>query len=152
MTKLTLQVGMVLNETLRLYPPVPELGRRILKPSEKCFKLGSRTLPPDTAIVVECLYIHRRKDIWGDDADEFKPQRFSDGVVNACKHPYGFMPFASGPRNCIGQQFAMLEAKVILALILKHFRFHLSPNYKHAPVNTLTLRPRLGVQVMLEPI
>ena len=152
MTKLILQVGMVLNETLRLYPPVPEQGRRIMIPTEKDFKLGSRTLPPNTAFVIECLYIHRRKDIWGDDADEFKPERFSNGVVNACKHPYGFIPFGIGPRICIGQHYAMMEAKVILALILKNFQFHISPNYKHAPLNTITMRPKHGVQVIIEPI
>jgi hypothetical protein len=51
---------------LRLYPLVPEPGRRIVKPNKEEFKLGSRTLQPGTAIVEECLYIHRRKDIWGD--------------------------------------------------------------------------------------
>jgi cytochrome P450 len=143
---------MVLNETLRLYPPIPEFGRRIMKPGKKGFQLGSRTLPPGTAIVVESLYIQTRKDIWGDDADEFKPERFSDGIANACRHPFGFIPFGIGPRNCIGQHFAMLEARVILSLILAHFRFRLSPSYQHAPFKTITLRPRLGVQVLLEPV
>jgi cytochrome P450 len=123
-----------------------------MKPDEKGFQLGSRSLPPGTDIVIECLYIHRRKDIWGDNADEFKPERFSDGIASACRHPFGFIPFGIGPRNCIGQHFAMLEAKVILSLILAHFRFRLSPDYRHAPLNTITLRPKLGVQVLLEPV
>jgi cytochrome P450 len=73
------------------------------------------------------------KDTWGDDADEFKPERFSNGAMNACKHPYGLYCLGSGARNCIGQQFAVIGDKIVIALILKHFRFRLSPNYRHAP-------------------
>ncbi|KAM0936990.1 putative cytochrome P450 [Dioscorea sansibarensis] len=63
-----------------------------------------------------------------------------------------FLPFASGPRNCVGQAFAIMEAKIILAMLLSNFSFRISENYRHAPVNVLTLKPKYGVPVYLKAL
>ncbi|KAI5058034.1 hypothetical protein GOP47_0026204 [Adiantum capillus-veneris] len=143
-------VGMILNESLRLYPPVPEYGTRELFQD---VRMGDGTvLPRGAGITIACLYIHRDKEVWGEDADEFRPDRFANGVSQACNNPYAFMPFGIGPRTCIGQHFALMEAKIILSLILQSFQFHLSPSYRHAPITAITMRPKYGVHLLLRSL
>lgn len=143
-------VGMILNESLRLYPPVPEYGRRELFDDVRMD--DGTVLPRGAGIAISCLHIHRDKEVWGEDADEFRPDRFAKGVSQACKNPYAFMPFGIGPRICIGQQFALMEAKVILSLILQSFGFRLSPSYRHVPITAITMRPKHGVHLLLQSL
>ncbi|PWA44783.1 cytochrome P450, Reverse transcriptase, RNA-dependent DNA polymerase [Artemisia annua] len=100
------------------------------------------------------LHVHHDREIWGDDATEFKPDRFSEGVINATrgKGSSPFFPFSSGPRVCIGQNFAITEAKVAIALILQRFSFELSPSYKHSPFPVFTIPPQFGAHLILHKI
>eukprot|EP01018_Ginkgo_biloba_P021383 Gb_19483 [translate_table: standard] len=139
-------LGMILNESLRLYTPASLLSRQALQD----VKLGELDLPKGMSLWIPVLAIHHSEEVWGKDANQFKPERFAQGVHKACKHPMGFIPFSSGPRTCVGQSFAIMEAKVVLAMILSRFRFALSPNYRHAPVYVLTLKPKHGVQIILQ--
>ncbi|CAN6452891.1 unnamed protein product [Victoria cruziana] len=141
-------VAMILNEVLRLYPPAAFLVRY----TYKTVKLGGLTLPEGVRLVLPLLLIHHDRKLWGDDAQEFKPERFSEGIANASKNQLAFFPFGWGPRICIGQTFALTEAKMALAMILQHFTFELSPTYAHAPRQIVTIQPQYGAQVILHSI
>ncbi|KAL5992537.1 hypothetical protein ACLOJK_013456, partial [Asimina triloba] len=74
-------------------------------------KLGNVLIPKGTEISIPIAIIQRNKKYWGDDANEFKPLRFADGIAKAAKHPNALLAFSTGPRSCIGQNFAMTVAK-----------------------------------------
>ncbi|KAJ1296979.1 hypothetical protein BS78_01G343100 [Paspalum vaginatum] len=85
-------------------------------------------------------------------ANEFDPSRFENGVRNAAKSPQALLSFSIGPRSCIGQNFAMLEAKLVMSMILKKFSLTLSSGYVHAPADFITLQPKYGLPIILRPL
>lgn len=103
--------------------------------------------PPDVMLVIPIMFVHRDPALWGQDAGEFNPGRFAEGVAKACGDPGAFIPFSWGPRICIGQNFALLEAKLAITMVLQRFAFGLSPEYVHAPYSILTLHPQHSVPI-----
>lgn len=106
-----------IKETLRLYPSVHYMAREI---SEEIV-LGGYTIPKDTICQIEIYDLHRRPDFFPD-PDKFIPERFlPENSVD--RHPFAFIPFSAGPRNCIGQKFAMLEIKTLISRLIRKYQF-----------------------------
>lgn len=135
----------VLKEAMRLYPPAPIMARAPSRP----LTLGGQTIPVGAQIVVPIFAIHRHRGLW-QDPDRFDPDRFLPAAEKARPRTQ-FMPFGAGPRICIGQAFAMIEAKVILATLVRSARFAWDGRHLPEPVSRVTLRPKggmpLGVRV-----
>ncbi|KNA12752.1 hypothetical protein SOVF_123110 [Spinacia oleracea] len=138
-------VTMILYEVLRLYPPAMQLTRSIHKGTN----LGGLSLPSGAIVTFSVHSVHRDQELWGNDAHEFKPDRFSEGISKAAKGNNSFFPFGWGPRICIGEKFAMTEAKMALSMILQRFSLELSQSYVHAPMNVMFLQPQHGAQIIL---
>ncbi|XP_030440750.2 cytochrome P450 714C2-like [Syzygium oleosum] len=136
---------MVINESLRLYPPVAVVSREALED----MKLGNIQVPKGVNVWTLTATLHQDPNIWGPDADRFDPERFANGVTGACKLQYAYMPFGVGPRTCLGQNFAMAELKVLLALIISNFSFSISPKYRHSPALRLVIEPEFGVDLLV---
>ncbi|KAL6142721.1 hypothetical protein ACLB2K_060998 [Fragaria x ananassa] len=115
-------------------------------------KLGDLDVPDGIHMWVYYPALHRDTENWGADANEFKPERFANGVSELCKYPQAYMPFGFGTRLCIGQTFAMLQLKIVLSLILSKFSFSLSPNYRHFPVYKMLLLPEHGIRLIVRRV
>ncbi|XP_028367309.1 cytochrome P450 4B1-like isoform X1 [Phyllostomus discolor] len=138
---------MCIKESLRLYPPVPQVYRQLSKPVTF---VDGRTLPAGSLISLHIYALHRNSAVWPD-PEVFDPLRFSPENV-AGRHPFAFIPFSAGPRNCIGQQFAMNEMKVVTALCLRRFEFALDPLRPPIKLLQLILCSKNGIYLHLSPL
>ncbi|CAH6790686.1 cytochrome P450 4B1 [Phodopus roborovskii] len=138
---------MCMKECFRLYPPVPQVFRQLSKPVT--FSDG-RSLPAGSLISMHIYALHRNSAVWPD-PEVFDPLRFSPENVTG-RHPFAFMPFSAGPRNCIGQQFAMNEMKVVTALCLLRFEFSLDPSKLPIKIPQLVLRSKNGIHLYLKSL
>ncbi|KAL6897378.1 hypothetical protein ACP4OV_007074 [Aristida adscensionis] len=136
---------MVLLETSRLYPSFVYIQRR----TSSDVLLGGISVPQGTVISIPIIMLHRDKEIWGPDADEFNPARFENGVSRAANDPKALLSFSLGPRACIGQNLGIMEAQVVIAMILRKFSFTLSPKYVHKPKFLIALTPKLGTPLIV---
>ena len=135
----------VINETLRLYPPAPFMGREALGPD----RAGEREIPAGAQIVISPWIVHRHRGLWPQ-PDSFCPERFL--LPGAELFPRGsFIPFGLGPRICIGQGFAVQEILTVLATILPGFRFTLADAPSVFPQARITLQPRQALAMRVEP-
>ncbi|CAF4615003.1 unnamed protein product [Rotaria sp. Silwood2] len=143
----------VLQETLRLYPPTPFLERQCIREHYIGSK-GNRQVrvPVRAKVLINTYILHRRADFWPRPL-EFDYTRWLRDSVTGLKpkltHPFCYLPFAAGPRNCIGQHFALLEAKVILALLVQRRNFEIELGQKIVPDVRITMRSKYGLRAKI---
>lgn len=138
------QISAVLQETLRLYPSIWIAERRVVETDD----LGGWRIPAGSAVVVAPYVVHRQPGRW-DQPEVFRPARFRTGEPPLLLRD-GYLPFGAGPHTCIGQHFALMEAKVILATLLSRFRVTLLEGALPAPLGGITLRPSVAVPIRVE--
>ncbi|XVF73554.1 hypothetical protein PTKIN_Ptkin12aG0211300 [Pterospermum kingtungense] len=139
---------MTIQETLRLYPPSTFAIRQALEDID----IKGIMIPKDMNIQIPIPALQQSLELWGPDAHEFNPERFANGISEACKIPQAYMPFGVGTRICAGQHFAMAELKVALALLLSRFSFSLSPAYLHSPAFRLVIQPEHGISLHVKRV
>ncbi len=140
----------VMYETLRLYPTVPSFPRECVQDTT----LGGYDIPEGTYVFVSQQALNTRKDVWGEDVMEFRPERFEGIGELAVSKPvgvpngpaYGFIPFGAGPRTCVGSRLASLEVVTIIASMVKNAEWDIKlPLSEIEPVADVTLGPKLGL-------
>ena len=109
---------------------------------------GGNVLPSGLMIGMPVFFTHRDPKNFPN-PEKFDPENFLPERV-AARHPYAYIPFSAGPRNCIGQKFAMLEVKMVLSTILRHFELHATGDVP-TPLPQIILRPENGVQLRITP-
>ena len=130
-------ISQILKETLRLWPTAPGFTRRPLKDD---LLAGTWPIAPTDVIRVITPLLHRDPAVWGDDVDVFRPERFAP-ELEAKLPPNAYKPFGTGQRACIGRQFAMHEATLVLGMLLQRFSFSDPNNYQLKIKQTLTIKP-----------
>jgi cytochrome P450 len=133
----------IATETLRVYPTVWTVGREAVEPVE----LGGYLIPAGTTLFMPQWVIHRDPR-WFDDPENFRPERWADGLRERIPR-YAYFPFGGGPRICIGNNFALMEAVLLLAAIAQRYRLRLAPDAIVTFLPTMTLRPAKGVKVVV---
>jgi cytochrome P450 len=132
----------VLTESMRLFPPVYAIGRRSVGPCE----IGGFDVPADTTFLMSQWVLHRSSKYF-DAPLEFRPERWENDLARQIPK-FAYFPFGGGPRTCVGNSFAMLEAVLVLATMAQRYRFELAPRQRVETWPTVTLRLRHGLKVV----
>jgi cytochrome P450 len=136
---------MVIDESLRLYPPAWATSREAREDDV----IGGFRVPARAVITLSPYVTHRHPAFW-DEPERFDPERFTP-ERSAQRPEFAYFPFGGGPRGCVGKQFAMIEGQIVLAMIARRFRLHSVPGHPVEANPILTLRPRHGLMMTLEP-
>ncbi|CAL0324349.1 unnamed protein product [Lupinus luteus] len=141
-------LNMVIQETMRLYPPSAFVNRE----ATEDININGILIPKGMGIQIPIAVMQQDSELWGSDAHKFNPERFSNGVIRAAKFPQAYTPFGIGPRVCVGQHIASTELKVILSLLLTKFHFSISSSYCHSPVFHMLIESDHGVLLKVTKI
>jgi cytochrome P450 len=133
----------VVKESMRLYPPAPSIGREALADCE----IGGYAVPKGTQIALMQWIVHRDPR-WFDQPEAFRPERWDNDLARRIPR-CAYFPFGDGPRICIGNQFAMMEAILGLATIYQRFHLELAQGFKLDLMPSVTLRPKGGVRMIV---
>lgn len=137
----------VMNESWRVFPPAWIQGRSAIA----AFELGGYHFPAGSIFMLSQWVLHHEPELWGD-PDVFRPERWDPARGEKEKVPqWAYFPFGGGPRICIGMPFAQMETRLLLATILQQYVPRLVPGFPVVPQPRVTLRPKYGMRMILEP-
>jgi cytochrome P450 len=134
----------VITESMRLYPPAWGMARMAVEDTE----LAGYKIRKGSGVTVSQWAVHRDPR-WFDAPLEFRPERWEGDLAKRLPR-FAYFPFGGGPRQCIGNSFALMETALVLATIAQQFRFNIVPEHPVVPIASITLRPRYGIKVVLE--
>jgi cytochrome P450 len=140
-----LYTRMVVEESMRLYPPVHTIAREALADDT----LAGRRVPKGSAVLIAPWVLHRHVRLWNQPG-RFDPERFA-AAPSAARPRFSYLPFGGGRRICIGAAFAMAEATLLLATLAQRYRLRLAPGHPVEAQGLITLRARHGMKMVLEP-
>ncbi len=133
----------VIDETLRLFPPVHVFSRQALGPDEVC----GHHVPKGSFVTVSSWVLHRHQ-LWWEEPNEFRPERFLP--ENAAKiNRFAYIPFGTGPRVCLGKHLGLLEATMLFTMVAQRYQLRLPPGHKVEPLGRMTLRPRWEMPMII---
>jgi cytochrome P450 len=135
---------MVVREAMRIYPPAPGVAREPIEDVE----IGGYTVPAGSLISLNTYAMHRDRRFFTD-PDRFDPERFARGWEERIPR-YAYLPFGGGPRICIGNGFAMMEARLVVATLAQRLRLSLEPQQEVVPMQLVTVRPKHGLRMRVE--
>jgi cytochrome P450 len=135
----------VFEEVLRLYPAVPVLIRRAVRPTQ----LDGCEIPAGSRVLISIYNIHRHPEFW-EEPDRFEPERFSPEQVSS-RHDLAYIPFGAGQHKCIGNNLALMEGPLLLAMIAQNYELDLVPGRSIEREVAVTMRPREGLYARLRP-
>lgn len=136
-------------EVLRLYPVFPSMMRE----STKAVTIGDLHIPQGTSFIVSPYAINRSPEFWGDDAHEFRVERWEQAYSGGAKAAQAFMSFSNGPRVCIGKELAILNLKVMITVLITHFRFEeAEPGYQPQIQKGTALKAKDELRIRAERI
>ncbi|EFJ24654.1 hypothetical protein SELMODRAFT_271071 [Selaginella moellendorffii] len=138
-------VGWIIHEVLRLFPPVSTVTRQC----HQAHEIGEFSILPGTLVLCPLALLLQSKEDWGDDVSEFNPERF---INKKTKDISEFMAFGAGPRMCLGMNFALIEARLLLSLLLAKFSFTLAEDYVHAPGSPVSMKPVYGAPLLVKKL
>lgn len=134
----------VVREAMRLYPPVPALGREPTEPTE----LGGHQIAEGTTVAPSQWVVHHDPDLY-EDPWEFRPGRWERRPPGD-RHRFAYFPFGGGPRRCIGEQFAMMEAKLVVATVANRYRFRAVDDSPLDPAVSIVTQPTRSIEILPE--
>jgi cytochrome P450 len=139
-------IRQVIEESMRLYPPVGMLARNVRDSDTLC----DRDIWPGDTVFLPIFALHRH-EMWWNAPNAFDPDNFTPERANA-RHRFLYLPFGAGPRVCVGANFAMMQAQIILTTLLARFRFEPGPDSLPVPTMSMTVRPDRGIRLTVTPV
>jgi cytochrome P450 len=139
-------IRQVIEESMRLYPPVGMLARNVRERDTLC----GRDIWPGDTVFLPIFALHRH-NLWWTGPNAFDPDNFAPESVQA-RHRFLYLPFGAGPRACVGANFAMMQAQIILMTLLARFRFEPGPDPLPVPTMSMTVRPDRGIRLTITPV
>jgi cytochrome P450 len=141
--KRLIETRAVIEETLRLYPPIATINRQAIAADE----LAGYAIAPGTIVIIAPWVLHRHRLLW-EGSDHFDPSRFLPGARETIDR-FAYLPFGAGPRTCVGGSFSLQAATIVLATLLRWFRLELAPGHQAWPVHRVFLRTQGGLPMIL---